>query len=179
LHAHRRRCDRRICAGRGDRIVLDSPDQRVPLREVFPEADEERLRSLAAAANGAALLDCLEELLRRVGPETSKGWEQAVAITDRIVGDATLRTVEQTAMEFHTHPRTLQRLFREYVGVSPKWMIRRCRIQEAAALVEARSVVNWAGFAASLGYFDQAHFVNDFRAIVGHSPVRHERSVRR
>jgi len=56
-------------------------------------------------------------------------------------------------------------------------MIRRCRIQEAAPLVEAGGVENWAGLAASLGYFDQAHFVKDFRAMVEHAPAQHERSV--
>jgi AraC-like DNA-binding protein len=65
-------------------------------------------------------------------------------------------------------PRSLQRLFREYVGVSPKWVLQRLRLHEAAErMLEGR---DWAALALDLGYFDQAHFIHDFKAVTGRSP---------
>ena len=66
--------------------------------------------------------------------------------------------------------RGLQRLFREYVGVSPKWVMQRYRLFEAAERLAAGGV-DGAQVAQELGYFDQAHFIHDFKAMVGRSPL--------
>src|SRR5947207_836012 len=63
--------------------------------------------------------------------------------------------------------RTLQRLFSQYVGVSPKWVIKRYRLHEVAARLAEGEVIDSAEIALELGYFDQAHFIKDFKAIVG------------
>jgi AraC-like DNA-binding protein len=69
--------------------------------------------------------------------------------------------------------RTLQRLFSQYVGVSPKWVIKRYRLHEAADQLGAGEVVDWAKLAVDLGYFDQAHFIKDFKTIVGQTPAEY------
>jgi AraC-like DNA-binding protein len=56
------------------------------------------------------------------------------------------------------------------VGVGPKWVIRRTRVQEAAERVAAGNRVNWARLAGELGYFDQTHLTKDLRAQIGVSP---------
>src|SRR5581483_10422674 len=58
--------------------------------------------------------------------------------------------------------RAPQRLFADYVGVGPKWVIRRARIQEAAQRASSGGPVDWAELAADLRYSDQAHFIRDF-----------------
>jgi AraC-like DNA-binding protein len=72
-------------------------------------------------------------------------------------------------------PRALQRLFSEYVGVGPKWVIQRLRLHEAIAQVQQGHAVSWAALAQSLGYFDQAHFIADFRRLVGRTPAQYAR----
>ena len=75
--------------------------------------------------------------------------------------------------------RGLQRLFQKYVGASPKWVIQRYRLHEAVARVQAGAPMNWAVLALDLGYFDQAHFVRDFRQLVGVAPGEYEKSLSR
>jgi AraC-like DNA-binding protein len=75
--------------------------------------------------------------------------------------------------------RTLQRLFAEHVGVSPKTVIRRYRIYEAAERARAGARVDWATLAPELGYSDQAHLVRDFTAAFGMPPERYARQERR
>jgi hypothetical protein len=60
-------------------------------------------------------------------------------------------------------PRSLQRLFRRYVGVSPKWVLRRYQLHEAAERIAEGRDGGAAATAPELGYFDQAHFVRDFK----------------
>ena len=51
----------------------------------------------------------------------------------------------------------LQRLVREQLGLTPKWLIRRYRMQEAAAALAAPDAPSLADLAAELGFADQAH----------------------
>jgi AraC-like DNA-binding protein len=69
--------------------------------------------------------------------------------------------------------RRLQRLFAEYVGVSPKWVIRRARLHEAARFADAGGDVDWATLATDLGYSDQAHLTREFTATLGMPPSRY------
>ena len=77
--------------------------------------------------------------------------------------------VEQVVPLADMSLRALQRLFREYVGVGPKWVIQRYRLFEAAERLMAGDV-DGAQVAHELGYFDQAHFIRDFKSMVGSSP---------
>jgi AraC-like DNA-binding protein len=71
--------------------------------------------------------------------------------------------------------RTLQRLFHEYVGVSPKWVIRRYRLQEAARWLAQGEQLPLARLAAELDYFDQAHLARDFARLFGCPPAEYRR----
>jgi AraC-like DNA-binding protein len=56
------------------------------------------------------------------------------------------------------------------LGVSPKWLIRCFRLQDALARLGVGSDVNLSALAQELGYFDQAHFTRDFKRVTGVSP---------
>ena len=92
---------------------------------------------------------------------------------DRITADPELRRVASLADVFGLPERRLQRLFAEYVGVSPKWVMRRARLHEAAQCADAGGNVDWAALATDLGYADQAHLTRDFTATLGVPPSRY------
>jgi AraC-like DNA-binding protein len=69
--------------------------------------------------------------------------------------------------------RSLQRLVREQLGLTPKWLIRRYRMQEAAGALAASDAPALADLAASLGFADQAHLTREFRAVIGETPRRY------
>lgn len=54
-------------------------------------------------------------------------------------------------------------------------MIKRFRLQEAAERIERDASVSLAELAAELGYFDQAHFIKDFKSVLGQSPAAYRR----
>ncbi|MDX1998122.1 MAG: helix-turn-helix domain-containing protein, partial [Thermoanaerobaculia bacterium] len=101
-----------------------------------------------------------------------------VAVTERAATDREITRVEHLAAAAGRHPRRLQRLFAEYVGVSPKWVIQRYRLHEAAECIARGEVADWAGLALDLGYADQAHFIRDFRRLVGKTPADYARAFR-
>ncbi|MFD2792603.1 helix-turn-helix domain-containing protein [Promicromonospora vindobonensis] len=84
-------------------------------------------------------------------------------------------TVAALADRLGTTPRSLQRLFADWVGVSPKWVLRRHRVHLAAELLGRDPLQDLAGLAAAVGYYDQAHFTGDFVRAVGVAPGEYAR----
>ena len=80
-------------------------------------------------------------------------------------------TVVQLAALQKVTVRSLQRLFKEYVGVSPKWAIQLFRLREAAQQMESQNHIDFSRLALELGYSDQAHFSNHFKRITGKTPT--------
>lgn len=95
----------------------------------------------------------------------------ANAMASAIDDDPTLVHPEQVVARLHVSVRTLQRLARRHVGVSPGSMIRRRRLQAAAELVRTRPDTDLARLAADLGYADHAHLAQDFRTTLGFTPT--------
>ncbi len=85
--------------------------------------------------------------------------------------------VDEAVAFFGLNQRALQRLFQKYIGVGPKWVIQRYRLHEAIAQVQSGKRLSWTALALELGYFDQAHFVRDFRQMVGMAPGEYEKSL--
>jgi AraC-like DNA-binding protein len=80
--------------------------------------------------------------------------------------------VAQLAEHAGRSERSLQRLVRRRLGLSPKWLIQRRRLQEASLrLRQLRPDESLADLAAQLGYADQAHFARDLRTVTGSSPT--------
>ena len=95
--------------------------------------------------------------------------------------DRDVLTTADLAARLAVSERTLQRLARRYVGLSPSAVIRRRRLQESAerlrgvAPEDERATI--AEIAAELGYADHAHLTRDFRAVVGWTPRTYRRQA--
>jgi AraC-like DNA-binding protein len=112
----------------------------------------------------------VEAFLRARRPPPDPGVQTVIAAAATMRDGAVDLSVADVAAQHGVSVRTLQRLFRTHVGVSPKWVLQRYRLHEAAERIAAGEVTDLASLALDLGYFDQAHFGNDFRRYVGASP---------
>ena len=68
--------------------------------------------------------------------------------------------------------RQFRRLCIEQTGIGPKMLCRIVRFRAAANDAANRST-DWAGFALDHGYYDQAHFINEFREFSGLTPAEY------
>lgn len=66
--------------------------------------------------------------------------------------------------------RHFNQLFANRVGLTPKLFLRVRRFQRAIALVGTRAHIEWSDVALDCGYYDQSHFVHDFRSFSGITP---------
>ena len=161
-----------------DLVVAHLSDRVVPLHDLVPgdpEGTESEVLGPGDEAEGLAALAGWLEVRVTLPPEPRVAL--AVALVDHIAADPGMTSVGALARAAGLGPRALQRLFREHVGASPKWVIRRFRLQEAALRLERGAGVTLAALAAELGYSDHAHLTRDFRAATGRAPSTFARDV--
>lgn len=110
----------------------------------------------------------VEEELRRHLPIDDEG-RLVNDIVEDVETSPELLRVDELCERFDVAERTLQRLLHKRIGLSPKWLIRRRRLQEAAERLRDPEA-ELAGIASDLGYADQAHFTRDWRRATGLTP---------
>ena len=83
---------------------------------------------------------------------------------------ANTRTVSEVTEQIGLSPRRFIQVFSEEVGLTPKLFCRVRRFQEVLGLIGRGQRVNWTQIALTCGYYDQAHFIHDFRSFSGLNP---------
>ena len=171
-------------------LLLDGPvsaltDRAVPLDDLAQVDGQAIARRVRAAVGGApadatrqrAAVLVLEEGLSALPPADEEGL-LVNAVVEHVENDTTVERVGQVCEKFALSERSLQRLTARRIGLSPKWLIQRRRLHEAAGLLAAGGVPDLASVAARLGYSDQAHFTRDFRTVTGLTPGEYAREPR-
>lgn len=162
-----------------DLDVLTANDEHMITRH-----DDERAHGLLQAisredstAERAARADDLIGELIRQRPVT-KARALANTALDALTASPRVRTGSSIAAELGTSERTLQRALRSTIGVGPNEVARRVRLQEVVRRLSTPGS-DTAATAADLGYVDQAHLINEFRAVAGTTPGRYVRDLER
>ena len=179
-----------MCAPAAGYLIAKGPvaaytDRFVDLSEVLGAHSEQLVDQVRAAmasdprsiAAHRVAMNAFHSALRGLLPIDSEG-----ELVNRLVAFVEARSditrVAQLCAEFHHSERALQRLVHRRIGLTPKWLIQRRRLQEAAARLRLQPT-RLADIAASLGYADQPHFIRDFARVTSMTPgefaAQHER----
>jgi len=136
------------------------------------------LAAVLAHDDDAGRAAALDALLAERAPDPPAAYLELRALLARLRRDRALGRVEDLARDAGVSVRSLQRLFAAFVGVTPKAVLVRYRLQDAVAGLDAGEE-DLAALAAGLGWSDQAHLSRDFRAAVGVTPSAYARRARR
>ncbi|WP_417623681.1 AraC family transcriptional regulator [Paremcibacter congregatus] len=152
-------------------------DQTCSIETYFPQMSGNFTATLLLMQDVAEKIKFLERRFFQVAPDIDPMILLVNAIVARICEDRTIQKVADLCEAYTLEPRKLQRLFQKYVGISAKWIIIRYRLHEALERVEKNDTLNWTDLALDLGYFDQSHFINDFKALLGQTPEQYQQSL--
>jgi AraC-like DNA-binding protein len=141
----------------------------LPAQQVFPHVLTAE-KSVLACCDNRAMVDAAAQFLMAYLPPSDPNVDTACEIVEEIANDRCVTRVEHVIERSGLQERTLQRLFHRYVGASPRWVIKRYRVYDVLNQLTAGIPVAWAALAQDMGYFDQSHFNNDFRKLVGCAP---------
>src|SRR5258708_6367295 len=166
----------------GFRPFLGSPvaalaDRTLSVRAVFGRDGDAHVRRVLALDDDLEMAAAPAAFSQERLPPPDPAVAEVNRVVALIVAERAITRVDQLVDRAGTSKRTLQRLFHEYVGVSPKWVIQRYRLHDAAQRLAEGRDVSLADLALDLGYSDQAHFVRDFKSIVGRPPAAYARSA--
>lgn len=145
-------------------------DEVVPLPAVFGKpgiALESALRRAGADREAQGrLLDAF--FLERLALTPSK--ETLHALKTAIEAEGGLERMDELCDRTGVPARQLDRLFRAHLGFPPKTFARVVRFQRALTRLKRDPGCTLAQVAAECGYYDQPHFVREFRAFSGTAP---------
>jgi AraC-like DNA-binding protein len=149
--------------------AADLTDRVVPAGELLGDEIGGLHTGLGPDTDPDEQLDRLRRALERRRPTAEPSGVGAVV--DLMASDPSLLRVDQVARSVALSERTLQRRFRREVGIGPKWVLSRFRLQEAALALERDPGVDLGALAPQLGFYDQSHLTNTFVEMLGETPA--------
>ncbi|HKX73162.1 MAG TPA: helix-turn-helix domain-containing protein [Candidatus Saccharimonadales bacterium] len=156
--------------------AVEVTDAAIPAQSIFAAATSELNERILTASTDAEAIRMMEEILLAQLPEPDK----YIALVQTIITDIKQNdhpTVASVAQKFSISERRLQELFQLYVGVSPKWVLLRYRLLKATQMAMRPTEQSWTDIGIELGYSDQAHFINDFKRIIGQTPRQYSQKA--
>ncbi len=120
----------------------------------------------------AVLSGCMHSLLRDRN-QTNPVMQYSFRMLQQSASDISIRTLADKTGYTQKH---LISLFERYTGLTPKEYQRLCRFQNVLKQIETEQSLSWASVAGSCGYYDQSHFIHDFKKFSGINPVQYLRT---
>jgi hypothetical protein len=142
-----------------------------PIGQIFGEeagaALGQRILSAADTPDRIAIIN--EFLLNRIGDKVVI--DQIVKTTiDTILSTKGAASISNILKDDLSKRRQLERKFVKQIGISPKQLGKVIRLQTALKMLLNESTGNLAEVAYESDYYDQAHFIKDFKEFTGTTP---------
>lgn len=148
-------------------------DRPVTVAQAWGEPAVAVLRDRLAAADGPQeMLTALEEELLQQQREV-QGLDLVRRLGGAIADSGGAVAIGDLSAEVGASSTYVARRFKEIVGVTPKRLARSYRFTFTVLAIDVTAPIDWADVAARAGYFDQAHFVHEFREFTGLTPTRY------
>jgi len=142
----------------------------VPLDAVWGRGAHDVCERLMSAPTPASKVAAMEQALLAIARGRFERHPAVPYAVAELGNSRQPRPVRSVVDAIGLSQRRFIEVFRNEVGVTPKAFSRVRRFQHVLGRVERATEVDWTSVACSCGYFDQAHFIHDFREFAGVSP---------
>ncbi len=147
-------------------------DSHFSLEDIWGRDAERLHQRLVQAPTPADKFDILLDGLIRIAPRDFK-LDPAVALSLACFERAPHRaSVAAAAKRAEISPKKLIRLFSDQVGMTPKLYLRVARFQQVMERIAHRSEIDWWDVVERHGYYDQSHFIREFKDFTGFTPTQ-------
>lgn len=146
-------------------------NKETPIDLLFEEnAAKELQRRVISAANTEGRISIIEEFLFDTLNDKATIDSIVKNTVDTLVSTKGSKTIKAILEEDLSKRRQLERKFLEQIGISPKQLGRVIRLQSALKLMLNEGADNLTNIAYKSEYYDQAHFIKDFKEFTGITP---------
>ena len=148
----------------------DLVDRIVPLQDLWPREDVESLLMFPPMNLGCYVSALARELaahtLRSI--RTDIVGQRAPLFISRHPRNL---SIEDLALKHGLSRQHFARRFSAATGLTPKLFARLSRFQALVQALLSSDVSQWASISTATGFYDQAHMINEFRALAGSPPT--------
>ena len=144
-------------------------DHVVPINDLLP--DHQNALSLAEAPglSTKSRVNLLQNWLARINENGLRETKNIDIIIQSIFDRKGMIDISTLSEKVPIGPRQLERLFKKVVGITPKFFSRIIRFNHIFDLIKEENT-EWVRIALSSGYFDQSHFIKEFKEFTGEEP---------
>jgi AraC-like DNA-binding protein len=148
-------------------------DRHIPLDEIYPDVSPRFTEEMALAKTFHRRVYLFERFLSEIIIDSRRIPTQHSRLINAIYRGAqsSLDYDAKETLRADFSARHVRRLCVKYLGVSPNLLSRIIRYQKTLHLINAHPEDCIAGLAAEQGYFDQSHFIKEFRRFHSITPA--------
>lgn len=140
----------------------------------MPHYTELADRIVLATDNNERIRNVRTFLERKIQKEPDRMLGEVVRYMNEASAPITIRALSS---KFHITERSLQRKFEESVGLSPKQFAKIVRFRRALKILQTRSDLSFTQMAQDSGYFDQSHFIHEFKTFAAITPSDYRKEL--
>jgi len=145
-------------------------DKVVPLKTNVTGYLDEMEEEVFKTNDHTSMIGVVNRYLERLGKEFKPGAiDNAIRIIIETHGTV---SVNELTEQTRTSERQLERLFNRYVGLSPKFYARVIRFSYIFKCINQKNFT-WTDLGLEAGFYDQPHFIKNFKAFSGEEPSRY------
>jgi len=149
--------------------INDMENRAVPLQALFGKAGLLLEKEVLNAVTNEERVKIIESFLMKI------------LITPKFIDSITKSSVEiilqlngqlnvdELSDQLNIHRRQLERKFSSVIGLSPKQLLKIIRLQSTLKMLANNQFTSLTSIAAEGNYYDQAHFIKDFKEFTGMS----------
>ena len=151
--------------------LYEIEDRSVALADIFYSKIKDIEEQICLAQTNATRIKIIEKFLTSCfNPAKSNEYQAIKKGINLLKLSGGQISSSKLSEELFISTKTLERKFAAYVGKTPKQFIRIVRFQRIIGLLSQTKITSLSQLALDNGYFDQAHFTNDFREMSGYTP---------
>lgn len=141
-----------------------------PYMTINPFNDFPMHEKLASAQSEKEKIKVFEDyLIKNIMPEVYSP-DEIDLIYEKIISQNGNNTIGEILEEIKINPRTLRRLFLKRIGLSMKKLLGIVRVNYIWNFSKKMPELDPHNITFNCRYFDQSHFINDFKKIIGETP---------
>jgi AraC-like DNA-binding protein len=151
-------------------MVSELEDKAVSIAELFGEKGKSLEEKVLNAPDNAERIQLIETFLLSLLADPKTIDTLTKACVDVIVRSQGQIGMVELADKMNMHRRNIERKFTSAIGMSPKQLSRVVRLQATLKMLQEQNFTSLTSLAYENGYYDQAHFIKDFKEFTGMSP---------
>ncbi|MDR2009902.1 MAG: helix-turn-helix transcriptional regulator [Bacteroidales bacterium] len=150
--------------------IKEMENRAVSLKELFGKDGYEIEQKIVKSGSVFDKIKHIEEFLINKLSRTETIDRMIKSTVETILTANGQISVEDLTRQIDTNRRQLERKFSSAIGLSPKQLSKIVRLQMVLKLLMSGKFTNFIDLAHYGEYYDQAHFIKDFKEFTGYTP---------